>query len=372
MIADESAKNIVVLGLGPAGLFVSRQLSKFGKNVIGIGKHDDIGRYSNALSKCYIADNADELYHAIKEISLSLQHKAEALICSDGYLTFIIEDYPEVFDLLIFSSPEEKTLRLIHNKEQLSEQMKCLNLRTPKIYDPSLHEIEFPVIVKPIIKRKVSNIPKISYIHKHNELCQLIDKALEHGLEPNDLLIQQLIEGTNDNEFGYGGYFECGDIINDVAFIQARQYPQGVSCTAIEISDKSIIDELRNLTIPLIHSLNYTGFIQFDIKKSASTGEYYILDVNPRPWGSISIMTPKGANKNGNLFIHSDNQERNAFWHFPLKELMSVKNRRNISFKKCRSMMSPRKEPIIDLWDKNDFKPFFMQWLVSLVKLFGK
>ena len=79
---------------------------------------------------------------SIKKISLSLQQKAETLICNAGYLTFIIEDYPEIFDLLIVSSPKEKGLSLIHSKEQLREQMKGLNLQTPKIYDPSLHEMQ--------------------------------------------------------------------------------------------------------------------------------------------------------------------------------------------------------------------------------------
>ena len=370
MINQGNNNLIVVLGLGPAGLFVARQLYKINKRVIGIGKSDDIGRYSKCLEKLYIADDAKDLFTAVQKIIISNTITPQGLICSDAYLTYIIEKYPQIFKMLDFIYPNEQILELMYDKQALSDMLKNINVRTPQIFS-ELHNIVYPVVVKPIIKRRKSPIPKISFIDNEAQLDSLLIVATEGGLKKEDLIIQQRITGDNSTEFGYGGYFEKGTIVNDTAFIQGRQYPQGVSCTAIEIDDPNRLRYFRELTNPIISELNYSGFIQFDIKMDSVTKDYYIIDINPRPWGSISIMRPKGRNKNGNIFIRGEKQGRNALWHFPLKEIVSFRNKNNIPYSKCRLLASSNTVTLIDLWDRSDIKPFLMQPIVMFRKLFG-
>lgn len=371
MITDIKNKIIVVIGLGPSGLFVTRQLHNLNKRIIGVGKTDDIGRYSKFLEKQFVANNAQELYATVKKIVSSVDIKPIGLVCSDAYLTYIIEEYPQIFEMLSFISPDERTLRLMYDKEALSKMLKTLNVRTPHRYS-ELYQIQYPVIIKPIIKRGKSPIPKISFVDNAEQLNMLLSMASAGGLNIDDIIIQEKISGDNDTEYGYGGYFENGQLKNDVAFIQARQYPQGVSCTVIEINDEKRINSLRKLTYPIIFALNYSGFIQFDIKEDSKTKNLYVLDINPRPWGSISIMQPKGENKYGNVFLQSNNQGRNAIWHFPLKELLSFRNKKNIPFHKCRLMAPQNTVTLVDLWDSNDLKPFLMQPIVLLMKLFKR
>ena len=360
---------IVILGLGPAGLFVARQLYNLNKRVIGIGKTDDIGRYSRCLEKQYIANNAEELLAAVKKIMSWTANKPAGLICSDAFLTYIVEVHPEIFDMLSFTTPDERTLRLMYNKQALAEIIKSVNIKTTSIFT-DLDRIVYPVVAKPIIKRGKSPIPKISFLENKEQLDCLLSVAEQSGLKRENIIIQQKITGDNSTEFGYGGYFEKGLLINDVAFIQARQYPQGVSCTAIEIDNPKQIEVFRELTAPIISKLNYSGFIQFDIKMDTITKNLYVLDINPRPWGSISLMKPKGHNKNGNIFLRSENQNRNAIWHFPLKELVSFKNKKNIPFNKCKYLAATKPVSIVDLWDRKDIMPFVMQPIVFIKKLF--
>ena len=42
---------VVVLGLGPSGLFLVRQLSKITSNIYAVGRYDDVGMYSKYLKK---------------------------------------------------------------------------------------------------------------------------------------------------------------------------------------------------------------------------------------------------------------------------------------------------------------------------------
>lgn len=359
----------IVLGLGPAGLFVARQIQKAGKTVIGIGKKDDIGRFSNALSNCYVADNASELLHAIKSAADKRDVKLEAIVCSDAYLTWIIEEAPEIFKLLSFRTPDERTLRLFYDKEKLNEVIKESGVPMPAIYERAENVTAFPIVVKPKIKRLHSTLPKISFIHSSEELDNLMILAKKQGYSEAELVFQQMVLGNNAYEYGYGGYFINGEMVNDVAFLQLRQYPQGVSCRAAEINDPQTLDELRSLTKGFLTHLSYSGFIQFDIKKDAQTGQYFVLDVNPRPWGSVSLMTPKGDCADSNIFQSNLRQPRNARWRFPLKELFSIRNKNNVSFSQCRLIEGKNRKTIIDLWDSKDPKPFMMQWLISLIKL---
>lgn len=56
---------VVVFGMGPAGLFLSRQLKRDGATVVAIGKSDDIGRYSNAISLFYEAESKPDVAKAV-------------------------------------------------------------------------------------------------------------------------------------------------------------------------------------------------------------------------------------------------------------------------------------------------------------------
>ena len=121
--------------------------------------------------------------------------------------------------------------------------------------------------------------------------------------------------------------------------------------------------------MPFVKATNYSGFLQFDIKEDKNTGALYVLDVNPRPWGSVSMLLSK-LKSDGVLWEIND-AGCLCQWRFPLKELFSFKNKLNVSYADILAMKKgTRYNKIIDLFDKKDMKPFLMQPVVTLIKLF--
>ena len=363
----------IVFGMGPAGLFLTRQLKRAGFIVYGIGKEDDIGRYSNCLECYYSAEDID----SIKSIVLSLKKQKfslKAYVCSDQYLTMFIEKWIEVFDILNFEEPGKELLWNIADKEKLIEYCRSIGVRFPEEYASEFDsdKIHFPVVIKPNIKRGNSPIKKVTLITNIAELKTFLDYAREKGLNENELIIQQFITGNNKFEYGYGGYFKKGVPVVDVTFMQLRQFPQGISCFACEIEDESKVKDIRELVKPFIEATHYNGFLQFDIKEDMSTGILYVLDINPRPWGSISILGPKC---NTHTIFDNDNfgTSEKIYWRFPFKELFSFKNKRNVSYSDIRIILGKRKWiRVIDIFDSRDKKPFFMQIPVAVKKCFKR
>lgn len=355
--------------MGPAGLFLSRQLFRAGYVIYGVGKEDDIGRYSNTLSHYYAAEDIDSIRVIVTNIIKDHQ-ESSAYICSDQYLTMFIEEWPEIFSIISFKEPGYNLLSYIANKENLIASCNQIGVRFPceyKLRDLK-RNITFPVAIKPNIKRGYSPISKVTIINDEDELTLFLQKAEQKGLTAQELIIQQFIPGDNRYEYGYGGYFRNGKAIVDTVFFQLRQYPQGVSCLTSEVEEEKDIISIKALVNPFLVKTKYDGFLQFDIKKHADTGEFYVLDINPRPWGSISILGPKCNNKS--IFDKNFNvEEIKSIWRFPFKEVVSISNKNNVSYKEIKRSFSQKRKLVIDLFDRKDIKPFLMQLPVAIMKV---
>lgn len=361
-------KVIIVFGMGPAGLFLARQLNKENKIIYGIGKPDDIGRYSNVLKGYYTTETIGGVEEAINEISRQENLSIGGYICSDQYLTMFLEKNPNLFKSIDMSEPGIEVFELIFDKEKLINYCEKIGIQFPAIYserDIDCNNVDYPIAAKPNIKRGHSPLKKITVINNQRELTSFLNEAKNAGYKIDEILFQKYINGDNRWEYGYGGYFKEGTPITEVFFVQARQYPQGVCCYTIEIVDEVLRNEIRNATARFLNEIKYTGFLQFDLKQDELTRQIYVLDINPRPWGSISILTPKCVDVS--VFREKKDIGKRCCWHFPLKEAVSFRNKKNVNYKECGKL--GRGISVIDLFDKKDVKPFFAQPIIAIRKI---
>jgi protein-tyrosine-phosphatase/predicted ATP-grasp superfamily ATP-dependent carboligase/CelD/BcsL family acetyltransferase involved in cellulose biosynthesis len=117
----------------------------------------------------------------------------------------------------------------------------------------------------------------------------------------------ELIQITDElprNEFYFEGYFpgsgvglsvlaDKGEIL--LAFQHHRVHEsEGGGASAYRVS-APISPELKNASEKMLGALSYTGLAMFEFRRNFSTGDWILLEVNARPWGSIPLPVGLGV-----------------------------------------------------------------------------
>ena len=296
-----------------------------------------------------------------------------AFIYSNLMLEYILlEDNKSLFNLFIFENSIE-VYDVIVDKTKVDKLCRQLGLSRPLEYDlakeEQLDKIKYPIVIKPLEKQKAKGASKCMFIYDRLALDKYLQEIKSYNISIDNLVCQQAVRGLNKWEYGYGGYFKNGRPIVDICFHQFRQSPQGLSCYIREITNLSLQHSLRSLVQPFLNNLHYNGFIEFDIKQDEITKELFVLDINPRPWGSADILNVKL----GESSVYEPKLTKyNAVWRRLSSELFSHRNINNISYKECK-MITGKKEfrTVHALYDKNDLNVFYYHfkiWIIQILK----
>lgn len=111
------------------------------------------------------------------------------------------------------------------------------------------------------------------------------------GATLGEYLVQTYIPGRNG--FGYFGLFLDGR--ESAFFMHERlmQYPieGGPSVVARSIYDQ----QLREYGKGLLEALRWNGVAMVEFKKSSADGRFYLMEINPKFWGSLALAIHAGA-----------------------------------------------------------------------------
>lgn len=162
------------------------------------------------------------------------------------------------------------------NKDKTMEFAKNLGIKMPKMYK-NLEEIEsFPIVVKGI---KESG--HIRYVNSSEYLSKI---------NTSDYILQEYIPGEG---YGFFALFNKGDVRAIFMHKRIREYPvTGGPSTAAE----SIYDsQLRNLGLKLLKALNWDGVAMVEFRKDYRDGEFKLMEINPKFWGSLDLAIASGV-----------------------------------------------------------------------------
>ena len=358
-------KKIFIYGVPSGGLFGLRQLRQQWPNSIiyVLAPKTDIGYYSNAYNRFYEVTTREQVrevtYKAYKDIG---EGDVDAFIYSNRLLEYMIDGNQELFDLLHFENPYD-TYRTIVDKTEADKLCRELGLPRPIEYDLSdlnhYASISYPIVVKPLEKQKAKKAAKCKFITCEQELKSYINLMTSHGFNVNNFTCQQAIMGSNQYEYGYGGFFSDGIPVIDICFHQFRQSPQGLCCYIREMTDEGLIKEIKDMVAPFVKKVKYNGFIEFDIKQDMATKILYVLDINPRPWGSSDMLRTKLASST--VYNPSLTNCRVVWRKMPLDSFVSNKTNNNLPHSRCKKITGTAGfKSSYALYDRKDPKPFFI------------
>jgi|GEM_PF-4733639 len=162
---------------------------------------------------------------------------------------------------------------LIRDKENFEEIASQIGIHSIPSFTPS--NVQYPAALKPkdAMQKKVPF--KFKKIKHEKELERFHDFL-------NDCILQPFLSEKEYSQIAIAGYFD-GNPGSMIAVEQRNHYPKGISAFVINrtVEHHDIIGRISEY----LNEIKYNGFIEMELKKHKVSGEFYLMDINPRPWG---------------------------------------------------------------------------------------
>jgi predicted ATP-grasp superfamily ATP-dependent carboligase len=367
LVTDEHYKHTlgIVRRLGQAGVNVTLManssqslvaLSRHCKNILQVPE-GGIGPLVEATLKAVQETNFDLLLPVGFTTTLAITHRRAEF---------------ERFVRLQLASPEK--IELAANKKCMAELASTVDVPVPRTSLPSskaewntlAKDFTYPVVVKPLMETAGRSV---SYAMDQNELLALGDSG--SYFSPPSLLLQEYIPG-----FGCGFFatYRNGTCSRVFMHRRLREYPAsgGVSTCAESFYDAKL--ELYGRRI--LDALSWHGVAMVEFRYDERDGEFKLIEVNPKFWGSLDLALEAGADFPGDLcrmaigeeLFFTNSYKRNLRYHWPFSvfgELYHLRNRPASFFSIVFDSLNPRVKS--NIWP-TDLKPNFAE-LISLGQL---
>lgn len=236
--------------------------------------------------------------------ALCATHKLDGwtLIPTDDYTVGLISSHHELLasKYRVTVPPWEK-LRWACDKRLLHRLAERLQIHQPWTACPSNREelaridCPFPVILKPAIRLQPSTlaVPKAWLVEDHDSLLRRYDEA-SVLLSPENLIIQEVIPGGGEAQFSYAALCKDGRPLASLVARRTRQFPRdfGQLSTYVETVDEPQVVEPAER---LLAAVRFTGLAEVEFKRDPRTGQFKVLDINPRVWGWHTLSKRAGV-----------------------------------------------------------------------------
>lgn len=209
---------------------------------------------------------------------------------------FLVAKYKERFaDKVKLAIPDYEQILIAHNKDQWEPIATQLGIPVPETYPvsalqanpPFLDILNYPLLLKP---KQGGGGWGIGEVDSADELSSLIKAG---NYQRNDLdryIVQQKIQGET---ICVAMVFSHGKLRGKTTYRQIREYPpfSGQATCRVSISNKMAEDYLEKL----LEHFGWHGVCQVDFVVEAQTGIPYLIDINPRFWGSLAQGIASGV-----------------------------------------------------------------------------
>ena len=302
----------VVLNMYATGLGIARNLAPHGVPVYGLSVQADApGNFSKRCHALRCPDSQDEpeaLRAFLTDLATRLGGRAILFPTRDADIRFLdrhraaLEPYYEI------PQPSGDRLDVIMNKHRLAEETRAAGVPTPLTVRlrsrddarDAASRFAYPVVAKAVYAQdwrkpgiaEAVNRRKALKIASADELTRFFERVEPHH---PDLLVQEWIEGPDDQCVVLGAYRGRGGRV--LGWFTARkmlQYPPefGLGC----IVRLEPHPEVERLGKRLLEALAFEGIAEVEFKRHAPSGEYRLIEVNPRHWDQHALGMTCGVN----------------------------------------------------------------------------
>ena len=368
LVTDEHYKHSlgIVRHLGRQGVFVS----------LAAGSKESLACRSRFCREVILAEDSQPEALVATTLKAVRERNFDLIIPVSYSMTLALAQRKD--ELLPYTRLEvapEQCVAMAADKLQMTVLAQRLGVPAPRTVSCSeleeLAGLRFPVVIKP--KRETPGRPPIRYARNPAELRILLEGSSNTAGDGGfaDLIIQEYIPGHGCGLFAT---YQRGVCKRVFMHRRVREYPAsgGVSSCAESFYDSKLADHGRRL----LDELNWHGVAMVEFRYDSRDGEFKLMEINPKFWGSLDLALAAGADFPGDLckmalgqtLTFSDHYERNLRFHWPFSgqgELFHLWTRPQSFFAVAFDYLNPRVKSNVWLSDLNPN-------MDELSKLFGR
>lgn len=305
-MASRYTPGALVLGGESRALGIARSLGRRGIRVWVIDESDYLiarrsryvernlpwpGQAGEAEQAAVLAGFADD--HGLRGWTL--------FATSDETAALVARHHDSLSQRYRLTTPPWEQTQLAYDKRLTYELADAAGVAAPRTAYPSgagelaSLEIEFPCILKPAAKAELNRFThdkawpaadRDELLARYEEACSLV--ATEQ------VMVQEMIPGGGEAQFSFGAACIEGRPLGSIVARRRRQYPVtfGHSSSFVESVDAP---EVERSARRLLEAIGYSGLVEVEFKRDPRSGEYKLLDVNPRLWTWFTLGARAGV-----------------------------------------------------------------------------
>ncbi len=311
-------------------LGIIRSLGQKGIQVTAITKStSDLGSFSRYCCKTEIAPGPAEAGYVEAVLGI-LRRNSYYLLIPVGYAATesLARRREAILALTRLELVDYEQIRLAADKRYVCDLAASLGIPVPRTIYPETWEdiarcsgaLEYPLVIKPLRESAGNTVCHVrtasELVSAYREFCQ------KRGyIEGNLPMLQEYIPGHG---CGFFALYQDGACRRIFMHRRIRENPPsgGASTCAESFYDA----KLKEYGIRLQDRLRWHGVVMVEFRYDVRVGDYKLLEVNPKFWGSLDLALAAGVDfpyylcqmAQGNRLDYSEEYEKNLRYHWPL------------------------------------------------------
>lgn len=294
----------IVIGGDYRGLGIVRSLGRQGIPVWVLTDQHMIAGFSRYARRRSAWPSGDEEQQVRYLLETGRRHGLEGWVLfptGDDTSRLVSRHHAKLRERYRLTTPDWETLKWAYDKRlsnRLASEVGVAHpwTRYPRgSEDVASLECSFPVILKPAVKDSFNpfTLAKAWRVENREELVARYQEACRM-VQPEFIMIQEMIPGGGSEQFAYAALCLDGRPVASVVARRSRQFPFefGRSSSFVETVENP---QVEIASASLLRAIRFTGLVEVEFKRDPRSGEYKLLDVNPRVWGWHSIGRRAGV-----------------------------------------------------------------------------
>jgi predicted ATP-grasp superfamily ATP-dependent carboligase/phosphoglycolate phosphatase-like HAD superfamily hydrolase len=229
----------------------------------------------------------------IQSIIQILKKHSIDIIIPVGFIDFLtISKYKKIIEkYCVVPTENYGKICLVSNKWYARKLAKMVNVSYPQSILLKSDETKpiFDFIEKsglPIVVKGLGDNSKPNFIADIDRLL----KVLNVRIKKEKILLQEYIPGTGV------GYFVLSVRGKPLAEFAHQRIFEATPLGGASVKAQTFLDsEIFDLGRSIIHKLEWTGLMMVELKKENETGNFYLMELNPKFWGSLELAYRAGV-----------------------------------------------------------------------------